>query len=294
MDFIKNNLFYVIVAAAVIAIAVPSFLLARAKDGVYKRSLSDANTILGRMESGVTSLENVSENALAEAQAYQQGWKEQLEQARGLMIEKDKHLDEDFLIPVSRPGETPPAEEYKIAYEKAYGDIGERLARTKLTPSSALKDVLPSRANFGEAFPTPDQIRLTQKQYWMVKEIVDVLAKPELSVRNLSKIELSYVPNVTGETNHPDPTGTLWVYPVTLTFEMDFRNFPILLQELINNGNVIFYPTGYKIARAFDESTPQYVPWVKVVMGVEIWEYISTPFDKANLETFKKAAGNPS
>ena len=218
----------------------------------------------------------------------------QWEEQKGKVFEEiklaSKHLNYDFLVAPAKEGDMPAADAYRAAYNTAYDELIDRLVTLKL--AEAKVPVLPAKVTFNEkALPTADQIRITQKQYWIVKALVDILADPACKIQNVTDVKLDFVPNAPNATNGPDGTRTFWLYPVMIEVEMDFRAFPVFLQKLLTNQDIIFYPLDYDVLRSFDDTKPVYSPTVSVTMYGQVYDYIDTPWDKANLNNFKAAKG---
>ena len=64
MDFLKNNLFYVILVAAVLVVSIPSFILATRRQEQVTKALADARSQLNIVKVTFARLEPVSEAAL--------------------------------------------------------------------------------------------------------------------------------------------------------------------------------------------------------------------------------------
>jgi len=150
---------------------------------------------------------------------------------------------------------------------------------------------LPSKANFKDRTPSGSDIRISQKQYWIVKELVDLFTAPESGVKSVTSVKLDFVPNAPGALNKPDSRNTFWVYPMSLEFQIDFRDFRVFFEKLLDDKSVLFMPGNYLIERAFDSSKPVYVPFVQVSLYCEVWDYVSTPFEQENLAAYKAKAG---
>ncbi len=289
MDFLKNNLFYVILVGAVLVISIPSYMLAAQRRGAYEKARSDAVKRVGTLEKSAAKVTVISPLALTEAEQYRKAWEEQRESLHRMLEASDRHMDVDFLIAPPAPGETPDPEQYKIAYKNAYDQLSLQLSKAGL--ADARTQPLPKAANFENRVPTPAQIRISQKQYWILKELVDLFSDPDSGVKAVTSVTLDYVPNATDALNGPDSTKTFWRFPMRLEFQMDFRYFPVLLEKLLENKNVMLMPDGYFIERAFDPSKPVYVPLVQVSLYCEAWDYISTEFEKKNLEDAEAKKG---
>jgi hypothetical protein len=104
MDFLKNNLFYVILVAAVLVVSIPSFILASRRQEQVTKALADARSELNKVKASFTRLKPVSDAALKEAEGYRQKWQDQ----KALILEQVKaaneHLDNDFLGGPVAPG----------------------------------------------------------------------------------------------------------------------------------------------------------------------------------------------
>jgi len=283
MDFLKNNLFYVILVAAVLLVSIPSYILASQKQARNRQALTIAQGLVDGMKVSVQGLKVYSDAALAAARSYNEEWLKQKNDVVAIVEKTSKHLNDDFLVQPARPGDIPDAEAYKTAYNAAYDKL---IARLKGMYEK--EQPLPEKAKFGDKRPTPTQIRISQRQYWIVKELVDLFTDPALGVKAVRSVKLDYVPNRKDGTVTPKNDNTFWVYPMELDFQIDFRTFPVFLQKLIDDPNVMFFPDGYRVARAFDETSPVYVPTVAVVMYCEVWHYISSTsaYDKNELQAY--------
>jgi hypothetical protein len=292
MDILKNNLFYLILVAAVLIVSVPSYILASRRQEHVNKARSDAEALIRGLANSAKRLEPVSEDALELAADYRRGWEEQEAKVFELLQEADAHLDSDFLVPAAE-GKTPDPEQYKAAYNAGYDALSNRLVAARLANPG--NSPLPKKANLETRLPTPEDIRISQKQYWIVKEFVDILTDPACQVKSVRNIDIDYVPNQLGMNNKPDPTRTFWVYPALLEFQIDFRTFPVLMQKFLENRNVVFFPETYEITRSFDDTKPVYTPTVAVQIYCPVWDYISTPFETSQLEAYGgeggKAAG---
>jgi hypothetical protein len=290
MDFLRNNLFYVILLAGVLVISVPSYILASSRQDRYKKALVAAEAAIRSVQADVSRLKGVTDESISEANAYRKQWEDQKDKVFEEVRLASKHLNYDFLVAPAKEGDTPAADAYRAAYNTAYDELIGRLVTLKLTDLKT--QVLPAKVTFDEkTLPTPDQIRITQKQYWIVKALVDILADPACGIQGVTDVSLDFVPNSPNGTNGPDSTRTFWLYPVIIEVEMDFRSFPVLLQKLLANEDIIFYPLDYDLQRSFDDTKPVYTPTVTMTMYGQVYDYISTPWDTANLDKYKGPKG---
>lgn len=289
MDFLKNNLFYVILLAVVLVVCIPSFILASAREKKASEASDSAGKTVRTIETQVNALKPVSAEAIARAKAYQAAWKEEIAKVRGMMAAADKHLDGDFLVEAGANG-LPAAEAYRTAYYQAFDGLTARLAKAGLLEKSAKPIV--GRAYLDEGPPTAYQIRVTQKQYWILDEIVSILTSPECTVIRVTDVRLDAMPNEAVSRSRPDNAkqpgqSNFWVYPLKIDFQVDFRTLPVLFSKFVNDEKICFIPDGYVIVRAFDETQPVYVPVVAVTLYCQVWDYMSTDFEKSLRDAYK-------
>lgn len=293
MDFLKNNLFYVILIAVVLVVSIPSYMLASSRNLEAKQAESQVASRLRSQQGIVRNLKPVSAAALARAEEFQKEWADQIAKVQSVMKRGDSHLDNDFLIRPPEGKPVPLGEEYKAAYNAAYAELNRRLVAAGLAEVSS--SPLPKKVQFGGSIPNK-YIRISQKEYWILKEFVDVLVDPDCHITKVSGVGLDARINADGSLSRPDnmrnpEQSTFWRYPVKFEIQMDFRYFRVFLDKLINNENITFVPDGYKITRAFDESEPIFVPLVAVSLYGAVWDYISTDFELAMLKEVRPARG---
>ncbi len=286
MDFLKDNLFYVLLAVAVLIVSVPSYIVASGRVNKIRVGQKTADRVLTTWEKKVPNMARVSPEAIKKAEEYKKSFEKEKDAILQELANEDKHLDGEFLVPVQEGG-IPDAEAYKQAYFAAYDELRKRLVAAGL--ASGEKPVLPGREKWGSSRPTPYAIRVTQKKYWILKALVDVLTDPECGVKSVQSIKLDLdTRNPKGE-NKPDSGEKFWIYPMSLDFQIDVRDFPVFLEKLSSCKDVFFYvPGNWQMTRAFDETQAVYVPVVAVSLYCEVWDYISTQFERDNLKAYKK------
>lgn len=282
MDFIKNNLFYIILVVVVLAISVPSYVLASRQMSMNTAAVAKGTQEWKRVDGQLKGLKNVTDEAMAASEKFKAAAAADLRKCLEDMKVANRHLDEDFLIPTEIRGEfgpIPKKELYKPAYNAKYAELGMELVKAGLV-ASPRNWVLPPRVDFGQAMPDEVDIRASQKQYWMVKEVVSLLADPECGIKSVTKVALDYAPPSKNPDakNHADETKAFWIYPMNIDVQMDFRYFPVLLEKMVNDKNLMIYPIAYKVQRTVDETQPVFVPTVAVSLSCEIREYISSPY----------------
>jgi len=289
MDFLKNNLFYVILVAGILVISVPSFILASQRQESIRKAISDANTVLTGIQMKVKNLKPVTKTALDEAQRFKKEWEAQRTKAHELLRQADRHMDEDFLVPPAKSGLTPDPIEYRNAYNSSYDGMVQALVKANLL--NAKKPAFSSKAYFAERLPTPEEIRISQKQYWILKELAAAFASSDSLVKEIDAVMLDINPASSDAANQPDETGRFWVYPIRMDFRIDFRSFPLFLEKLLEGKDVMFFVDSFTVSRAFDESKPVYAPIVAVTLYCQVWDYISTSFEEKNLKDWLAARG---
>lgn len=288
MDILKKNLFYVILIAAVLVISVPSFILASQRQEKIKKAMSDADNKLDGLRKIVKNLKPVNTKALQEADKFSEQWEAQRARAHELLKQANKHMDDDFLVAPDKPNGTPDPAKYRAAYSAGYDALVKSLGRLM----DGKKGKFSTKATF-VMLPTPDQIQISQKQFWILKELAATLADPDCALKDVSNVSLDFVPNVEGVANQPDDSGRFWIYPIRIDFRIDFRAFPLFLQKLVDNQNVMFFVDAFTITRSFEESKPVYVPIVAVTLYCQAWDYINVAneFEKNNLNAYKGKSG---
>jgi hypothetical protein len=293
MEFLKNNLFYVILVAAVLVISIPSYILASAREAKHALAVADAQQKLNIIKNQAERLQPVAPDALKKAGEYQQGWAALVKQVEDMMSASDTHMDREFLVPAA-DGDLPDPVAYKAAYGKAYDELVARLVAAKI--ADADKSPLDRKADWSDRTPAPKEIRVTQKQYWILKELVDMFTDPACHVRHVTSVALDIVPNQAGASNHPynvdkPAESKFWVYPVKLDFQIDFRYFNIFLGKLADDDKVMFVTDSYSVARGFSEQDAVYEPVVAVSLYCLVYDYISSDFEKASLAQYKPGTG---
>lgn len=293
MEFFKDNLFYVILVAAIIVVSVPSYILGSQRRQEIRRVTQQTESKLRQHKVRADSVSIVTDQALEAATAYKKGFAQQKRAIAELMRLSNRHLDRDFLVEPAEPDGTPDGEEYMQAYHKAYDELRQRIERAglKTTNNSPLPpmDTWPTGKR-----PNDFAIRVTQKKYWIIKALVDVFTDEDSGVVSVQRVELDNIPNFPGSFNRPTSDKQFWVYPMRIELNIDFRDFPIFLEKLINNEEILFEPPGqWKMTRAFDESKAVYIPLMTVSFDCNAWDYIDTPFEKSNLVEYlrKQQAG---
>jgi len=288
MDFFKDNIFYVILVAAVIVVSVPSYILGSQRRQKIRRVTQQTETKLRQHKTRAGLVDIVTAQALEAATEYKKGFVQQKQTIVELIRRSNRHLDEDFLVEPTEPGGTPDGEKYKQAYYKAYRRLQQRIeqAGLKTTQDSPLPPI--------DTWPTGKRpgdfgIRVTQKKYWIIKALVDVLTDEDAGVVSVQRVLLDNIPNVKGGFNRPTSNRQFWVYPMRIELNIDFRDFPVFLEKLINNEEILFEPPGvWKMTRAFDESKAVYIPQMTVSFDCNVWDYIETEFEKSNLFQYVK------
>ena len=289
MDFLKDNLFYAVMIGAVIAVSVPSYVLGAKRREAVRLAMNQAETKIRQLGTRVNKLEKVGDETLERAGEFKKAWNLEKERVLARLLEADRHLDHDFLVPVDAKTGLPPPEDYKQAYYKAYGSLAGRIQKAGL--KSTKKSPLPERENWKTRRPTEFEMRVTQKKYWILKALVDILTDPECGVVSVQQVVLDHVPNAQNVYNRPDGAGRFWRYPVRIEMIIDFQRFPVFMEKFISREDIFFDPPGFwKMVRAFDETKPVYVPQVSVSFYVDVWDYISTKFEKGNREMFRRRA----
>lgn len=285
MDFLKDNLFYVVLAAAVLVVSVPCYLLGAARADEVRRAQNLAGNRIRTLKKRATTLQKVTPEAKDRAKTYREEHEQQKEKVLNQLRNADRHLDYDFLVEPEKPGGTPPPERYKEVYYNAYRQLLKRLEGLKTTK----KQPLPNREDWGSQRPNQFAIRMSQKRYWILKAMVDILTDPECGVRSVQNIALDMDPR--DMNGHNRLLGGYWVYPMRLEFQIDFRTFPVFQEKLINNEDVFFNPPGvWFMNRAFDDTKAVYVPVVSVSFDCDVWDYVSTPFEKDNAQKYGRKA----
>lgn len=288
MDFFKDNVFYLILVAAIIVVSVPSYILGSQRRQEIRRVTQQTETKLRRHKVRADSVEIVTDQALEAAREYKKGFEQQKQTIVDLMLRSNRHLDRDFLVAPAEPGGTPDGEKYKQAYYQAYRRLQQRVeqAGLKTTRNSPLPpmDTWPTGRRPGDF-----DIRVTQKKYWIIKALVDVLTDEDAGVVSVQRVLLDNIPNIAGGFNRPTRDRQFWVYPMRIELNIDFRDFPVFLEKLINNEEILFEPPGlWKMTRAFDESKAVYIPQVTVSFDCNVWDYIETQFERDNLVQYLK------
>ncbi len=126
MEFLKNNLFYVILVAAVLVISIPSYILASAREAKHNAAVAAAQTSLNGIKSMADNLKPVAPEALKKADEYQKAWIDLVKTVEDKMSASDTHMDREFLVPAADGGLPDPAA-YKAAYDKAYDELVAKL-----------------------------------------------------------------------------------------------------------------------------------------------------------------------
>ncbi|MCD6406051.1 MAG: hypothetical protein J7M19_09510 [Planctomycetes bacterium] len=285
MDFLKDNIFYVLLAVAVLIVSVPSYIVASGRVNKIRVGQKAADLVLTRLEKEVSDIARVSPEVLEKAGEYKKSFEKERAAILQNLADADRHLDGEFLVPAE--GGIPDGEAYKKAYFTAYGALQKRLVEAGLVGGE--NSVLPGREKWGSSRPAPYAIRVTQKKYWILKALVDVLTEPECGVKSVQSIKIDLdTRNPKGE-NRPDGGEKFWIYPMSLDFQIDVRAFPVFLEKMSSYKDVFFYiPGNWEMARAFDETQAVYVPVVAVSLYCEVWDYISTEFERDNLKAYKK------
>jgi len=287
MDFLKDNLFYVILVAGIIVVSVPSYILGSQRREVVRRAQRQLENKLRMQANRAAQVKIISDEVLAAAREYNEAFKKEKEEIMQALRRSDNHLDRDFLVEPPAPGKVPEGERYKQAYYRAYRQLQRRLKEAGLTAKDG--SPLPAMEDWGARRPVEFDIRVTQKKYWILKAIVDILTDPEVGVVSVQKVMLDYVPNARGSFNHPTKNKQFWLYPVRIEMIIDFRDFPVFLEKMINNEEIFFEPPGlWKMTRAFDETKAVYIPQVSVSFDCTVWDYIQTNHEKANLVEYMK------
>lgn len=286
MDFLKSNAFYVILAVAVLVVALPSYFLGNQRVQDIRVGQSQAEKSLRGLDRTVDSIKRVSPEAAAAAEEYNAAFAQDRKDVIKVLKERDRYLDYTFLVEPTTPDGVPPGEAYKLAYYAAYDKLKKSLIDSGLSTDE--EKPLKARENWKSKTPPAEAIRITQKKYLILKELVDVLTDVECGVMSVQRIALDSVPNGSNAQNRPDSSGMFWTYPMLLDLQIDLSKFPIFLERLVGNERLFFYPRGnMQITRAFDESQPVYVEKVSVSMYVQVWDYISTDFERQQLDIFR-------
>jgi hypothetical protein len=267
-----------------ILISVPSFILAAQRQVQIRKAMSDADNRFSGLEKTAKILIPVSGKAIEEAKQFGEAWRARRATVLELLKQANKHMDDDFLVEPDKPNETPDPAKYRAAYSAGY----DALVKSFGPLMDAKRAKFSTKAAF-VTLPTPDEIQISQKQFWILKELAAILTDPECALKDVSSVSLDFVPNVRDVQNKPDDTGRFWVYPIRIDFRIDFRALPILLQKLANNQNVMFFADAFTVNRSFEESKPVYAPIVAVTLFCQAWDYINdaNAFEKKNLETYR-------
>ena len=284
MEFLKNNLFYVLLVVGVILISVPSHILGSQRSRRVIKAQSKADQELGKLETTVKKMTLVSEDAIKAAEEYNISFKEKLNVVKQRMKKAGEHLDYDFLIAPKKREGVPDAEDYRTVFTTEYNKLAQRIADADL--KKGRENPLPLSPVDAE-IPTAKHIRILQKRYWITKELVDAFVDPECGIKSVGLIEVDNYLNAAAASNSPDGAGRFWRYPINLEFEIDIRRYPIFLHRLLNNENVTFYVDMVRIDRDFREDRQVYVPTVSVEIYATVRDYISTEFEKEQLKIFK-------
>ncbi len=287
MDFLKDNLFYVILIAAIIVVSIPSYILGSQRRQEIRRAQQEAETQIRHYRTRAAGVERVDDAALEAARQHRQQFEAEKDAIIDLMARSWRHMDYEFLVEPAAPGELPDAERYKEAYYDAYARLNQRMRDAGLVTTR--ESPLPQMEDWGPRRPSERAIRVTQKKYWILNALVDVFTDREAGVVSVQRVLLDHVPNEPDTYNRPTADGRFWLYPLRIEFIIDFRHFPVFLEKLINREDVFFEPPGHwKMARAFDESQAVYSPQVSVSFDCRVWDYIQTDFEQANLAAHRR------
>ncbi len=287
MDFLKDNLFYVILVVAVIVVSVPCYIFGSQQRIKVSRAQEAASSRLNTLSRDVAKVRLVSKDVLNLAAEYRKGYEDQKAKVIEQVRKANEHLDYDYLVPSEKRRGVPPPEQYKQAYYDAYTELQQRIERAGLKTTK--NSPLPPMDDWGAGLPPAFHIRVTQKKYWILKALTDVLTDPECNVISVQRIILDNVPNQKGVQNGPDGSRMFWRYPFTIDFIIDFRTFPVFLEKLIANEEVLFEAPGFwRIARAFDETKGVYAPHVSVSLYCLAWDFIAADYEKDWLKEFEE------
>jgi hypothetical protein len=284
MDFLKENLFYVVLAAAVIVVSVPSYIVGAQRRDAVRKAQSDAERKVKGVETKARSVRIVPPETMAAAKAFKEGMEQEKEKLGAILAESDERFDNMFLVSVDKPGAVPDGKTYKAAYYAAFDELNERIVKAglKTTEDSPLGE-----RDEWSGTPSEFDIRVTQKRYWILKALVDIVTDPECGIMSVQSIRTDHVPNGNGD-NRPHGSGMFWIYPIQMEFSIDFRKLPVFLDKLVGNEDIFFDVPGFlKLTRSFDESKAVYVPAVSLTFYFRAWDYISTPFEKQNLKKYR-------
>jgi hypothetical protein len=287
MDFLKENLFYVILIAAVIVVSVPSYVLGSRRRETVRQAQSRADRTIEQLTRRANSVRIVPDETIEAAKVYREGVEGEKEKILAVLNRSDRHLDRQFLVDPAQPGALPDAEMYKQAYYAAFAELNSRIEKAGLRTTQ--ESPLGKRDDWGVSRPSEFDIRVTQKKYWILKALVDIMTDPECGVLSVQSIKIDNVPNRPNVHNRPHASDMFWIYPMTLEFTIDFRKLPVFLDRLVNCEDVFFEVPGFmKMTRAFDETKAVYIPQVSLTFYFRAWDYISTKFERDNLAQYKR------
>jgi len=256
------------------------------------RAQESASSKLRGLSNKLNSIKLVSREVLDAAAQFKTDYAAQKGKVIELVRKSNEHLDYDFIVDVAKRGQVPPDEPYKQTWYEKYGELQRRIERAGL--KSTQNSPLPLMDTW-KGRPREFDIRVTQKKYWIVKALVDVLTDPDCGVVSVQNIVLDNVPLAEGVQNGPDARKMFWRYPFTIDFIIDFRKFPVFLEKLVGNEEILFVAPGFwKIARSFDEDRAVYVPQVSVSLYCQVWDFISAGYEQQWLRQYENQQARPA
>lgn len=146
-----------------------------------------------------------------------------------LFKERNRHIEKIFST--ANEGEIKDKALWKDHYIKRVNFVLGKLARSNIKVHS---DALPFK-EWGDEIPAWDIIGVEQKRFWIIEELLNILQKKQLKIRNLESISFAQGDFL------PDNTQTEGydIIPCTIKLDMHTENVLFLIDELTKS-KIIF------------------------------------------------------
>jgi len=185
MNFLKQNLLWIITGVVVITCVVLTFTVVQAKEAANKREL-DSYASLGSKARQLLSGELYNDKNIADAKEFRKRFSRMRAACLADQRKRSDALHKNFFmmetnteVPDRHPSryEVPDGHEWKLVYARKIEELRD-YADEKLQAGQFINYF----KNFGAAAPTEEEIRYYYTLYWITRSLIDALDRNRLEM----------------------------------------------------------------------------------------------------------------
>jgi len=239
VDIIKENMFFVVMGAVVL-LALALFLVLvqpiKSENAARESDVRNLLSSLTRLEDKKKKDEMPNEVAITAGKAYSKAYEEQLQ----ALIDELSKMQLSTDLPGLDPGEKDAPGAFKTVYQKDVEQLKRRLDEKRITLGTDVWYFW----DWGDGVPKQaEQRELATKEFSLMRELIEIIASPELRVMQLDHLEVNQGETRTGDfaLSRGGPTVRLRVepyfdvFPFVLEIRMPFQKYELLLRDLLTS-----------------------------------------------------------